>query len=84
MQTHADVLDMPIRVATSTQTCALGAAMCAAVAAGIFPTMNAAQKSMGSGFEGEYLPKPENVRKYRALYERYSKLGGFIEKELTA
>ncbi len=83
MQTHADVLDMPIRVAASTQTCALGAAMCAAVAAGIFPTMNAAQKSMGSGFEGEYLPKPENVKKYRALYERYSKLGGFIEKELT-
>ncbi len=37
MQTLADVLDMPIRVVRSEQTCALGAAMFAAVAAGIYP-----------------------------------------------
>jgi L-ribulokinase len=37
MQTLADVLDMPIKVATSDQAPALGAAIYAAVAAGIYP-----------------------------------------------
>ena len=36
MQTMADVMDMPIRIHKSEQTCAAGAAMFAATAAGIY------------------------------------------------
>jgi L-ribulokinase len=56
MQTLADVLNKPIQVASADQACALGAAMCASVAAGVHPTMEAAQKAMGSGFDAEYNP----------------------------
>ncbi len=84
MQVHADVLNMKIKVAKSDQTCALGAAMCAATAAGIYSNIEEAQQVMGSGFEAEYHPNPEKARKYAVLYEKYSKLGNFIESELTA
>ncbi len=83
MQIHADVLNMPIKIARSEQTCALGAAMCAATVAGVYENIEQAQKAMGSGFEKEYQPIPENVEKYKSLFEKYSKLGDLVEKELT-
>jgi L-ribulokinase len=82
MQIVADVLDMPIMVAASDQTCALGSAMAASVAAGIHPDIPSAQKAMGGGVEKEYKPNPERAAKYRLLYEKYKKLGKFIENEL--
>jgi len=81
MQVVADVMNMPIKVARSEQACALGSAMMAAVAAGIYATTSEAQAKMGSGIENEYHPVPENVAKYRELYEQYRKLGKFIEFE---
>ena len=83
MQVLSDVLNMNIKVARAEQACALGAAMCAATAAGIYPTVEEAQKAMGNGFEPEYRPNEENAKKYESLYKRYSKLGEFIEKEFT-
>lgn len=79
MQTLADVLNKPIQVARADQACALGAAMCAAVASGVHPTMEAAQQAMGSGFDAEYNPRPEQAATYETLYQKYLKLGGFIE-----
>jgi L-ribulokinase len=79
MQIMADVLNMSIKVARSEQTVALGAAMFAAVVAGIYTDVMQAQKAMGAGFDTEYQPDPENARKYGDLYERYGKLGDFIE-----
>lgn len=79
MQVVADVLDMPIKVARSEQACALGSAMAAAVAAGVYANTSEAQKKMGSGIETEYHPIPENVEKYKILYEKYKKFGKFIE-----
>jgi L-ribulokinase len=79
MQIVADVLNMPIKVARSEQACALGSAMAAAVAAGIYPGLAEAQKNMGSGIETEYQPIPENVEKYNKLYAKYKQLGQFIE-----
>jgi len=75
MQTMADVMNMPIKVARSEQTVALGAAMFAAVAAGVYPTIQEAQKAMGQGFETEYTPNSKNVTKYAELYKKYQKLG---------
>ena len=83
MQIVADVLDMTIKVARSEQACALGSAMAAAVVAGIYPNTFEAQKKMGGGIETEYHPIPENVEKYKKLYEKYKKFGKFIETELT-
>jgi L-ribulokinase len=79
MQIVADVLNMPIKVARSEQACALGSAMAAAVAAGVYETTTEAQQKMGGGIETEYHPIPENVEKYKTLYEQYRKLGGFVE-----
>jgi len=82
MQTLADVLNMPIKVARTEQTCAFGAAMFAAVVAGIYPKVEDAQKSMGKGFENEYFPIPANVEKYALIYHKYLKIGEFTETEL--
>lgn len=79
MQTLANVLDMPIVVAASDQTPALGAAVYAAVSAGIYPTVQEASMKMGSGFEAEYQPKAEEVQHYRELMQQYQKLADFVE-----
>ena len=79
MQTLADVLKKPIQVAQSDQACALGAAMFAAVAAGVHPSLESAQRAMGSGFDAEYHPRPEQVAVYETLYQKYVKLGSFVE-----
>jgi L-ribulokinase len=81
MQIVADVLNMPIKVASSDQTCALGSAMAASVVAGIHKDIPAAQKAMGGGFEKEYKPNPVRAKKYEAIFLKYKKLGSFIEKE---
>ncbi|MDR0393559.1 MAG: ribulokinase [Tannerella sp.] len=80
MQTLSDVLDMPIKVCKTDQACALGAAMFAATAAGIYDKVEDAQKAMGSGFDKEYVPIKENVEAYRSIYEKYKRLGEFTEQ----
>jgi len=80
MQIVSDVLNMPIKVASSDQTCALGSAMAASVVAGVHKDIPAAQDAMGRGFEKEYIPDPERAEKYEILFRKYMKLGKFIEK----
>lgn len=82
MQTLADVLNMPIKVARTEQTCAFGAAMFASVVAGVYTKVEDAQKAMGKGFEKTYYPNPANVKAYADIYQKYLKLGAFTEKEL--
>jgi L-ribulokinase len=81
MQMMADVMDMPIRIHKSEHTCALGAAMFAATAAGIFDRVQDAMEAMGQGFDAVYYPDPENVPIYKKRYEKYKKLGRFIEHQ---
>jgi L-ribulokinase len=83
MQVLADIFNMEIQVAKSEQTVALGAAMFAAVVGGVYPTVTEAQAAMGCGIETVYHPIPENVDRYLAPWERYRKIGAFIETELT-
>src|SRR5690606_32997150 len=71
MQLMADILGMPIQVHRAEQTCAIGAAMFAATASGVFPRIEEAMEAMGQGFENEYHPQ-ENVKAiYDELYAKY-------------
>ncbi len=79
MQTLSDVLQMPIKVGKSEQTCALGAAMFAAVAAGKYGKVEEAMKKMGAGFEKTYHPNMDRAEVYNHLYTRYCELGEAIE-----
>ena len=81
MQTMADVMDMPIKIHRSEQTCAAGAAMFAATAAGIYDKVEDAMKAMGRGFDKEYFPDKEKVEIYKKRYEKYQQLGKFIEQQ---
>jgi L-ribulokinase len=81
MQMMADVMDMPIRIHESEQTCALGAAMFAATAAGIYNKVEDAMNAMGQGFDAEYHPDAENVPLYKKRYELYKQWGSFIEQQ---
>jgi len=82
MQTLADVLNMPIKVAKAEQACAFGTSMFAAVVAGVYEKVEDAQAAMGMGFAQEFYPNPANVEMYKELYKDYIKLGQFTEKEL--
>jgi L-ribulokinase len=83
MQTLADVLGMPIKVAKSEQACAFGAAMFAAVVAGRYAKVEDAQEAMGQGFAFEYFPNKENNKLYQEIYKKYQALGKFTETELS-
>ena len=80
MQTLADVLGMTVKVSSSEQTCALGAAMFAATACGIYPDISKAQEAMGCGFDREYRPVPETLERYDERYREYLALCADIEK----
>jgi L-ribulokinase len=82
MQTLADVLNVPIKVAKSDQCCALGAAVCAAVAAGIHPSVEVAQRAMASSFDVTYHPRPQVAEVYGVLYQKYLRLGKFVESQV--
>lgn len=79
MQTVADVMNMPIVVAKSEQTCALGTAMAAAVVGGVHKTFGDAQKAMGAGFEKEYTPDAKRAAKYEMMFKKYLEFGLFVE-----
>lgn len=82
MQTMCDVLGKPIKVCKTDQACALGAAMFAATAAGIYKKVEDAYQVMNSGFAKEYVPNPDNTKMYASRYAEYLKLGKFTENEL--
>lgn len=82
MQTMADVLNMPIKVAKAEQACAFGTAMFASVAAGVHAKVEDAQAAMGMGFAQEYFPNAENHKLYLELYKNYQAIGKFTEENL--
>jgi L-ribulokinase len=79
MQLMADALNRTVRVSASKQTCALGAAMYAAVAAGLHPNLAAAQEQMGAGFSKTYRPDPARCALIETQYRRYLRLSAAIE-----
>jgi len=83
MQTLADVMNMPIKIHRSEQTCATGAAMFAATAAGIYDKVEDAMNAMGRGFDKEYFPDKEKAEIYARRFLKYQQLGKFIEQQTT-
>jgi L-ribulokinase len=80
MQVMADVMNMPIRIHKSEQTCALGAGMFAATAAGIYPNVEEAMITMGQGFDLEYKPDNKATSIYKKRYQKYRTIGKSIEE----
>jgi L-ribulokinase len=74
MQIYADVTGCAMHVAGSSQTCALGSAMAAAVLAGAHPNFTAAQHAMTSLRPEQYEPIPANQTVYDQLYILYREL----------
>ena len=78
MQIYADVMGRPMKVAGSEQTCALGAAIFGAVAAGKdeggFANVGEAQDAVCGIREEVYEPIPENQAVYTEMYELYREL----------
>jgi L-ribulokinase len=79
MQLLADITDMDIRIHRSEQTCALGAAMFAATAAGLHQNVESAMQAMGKGFEKTYHPDQTHKIIYQKRYHQYLKTGASIE-----
>jgi L-ribulokinase len=74
MQIYADVLGHPMLVAGSPQTPALGSAISAAVAAGVYPSFEEAQAKMTSLKEKKFEPDPKAKVVYDELYRMYREL----------
>jgi L-ribulokinase len=77
MQTCADIWNCQIDVLKSEQSCALGAAIFASVAAGVFASVSEAQKVLASPVYKSYQPKPQRVAVYAQLYAKYQALGRY-------
>ena len=75
MQTLSDVMGISIKVAKTEQAGALGAAIYASVAVGIYDTVDNAQEFMCQGFSKEYFPNQELRTIYDTLYSKYLKIG---------
>ncbi|HVT87403.1 MAG TPA: ribulokinase [Tepidisphaeraceae bacterium] len=71
MQIYADVTGCTMLLAGSSQACALGSAISAAVLAGAHKDFASAQKAMASVKNISYRPKPENQKVYDQLYGLY-------------
>jgi len=74
MQVYADVTGCTLAVAGSTQACALGAAIAAAVVAGVHRDIPAAQRAMTRPGKTRFRPDPRRRRAYNRLYGEYRRL----------
>jgi len=74
MQIYADVLNRPMCISRSKQTCALGAAIAGALAAKVYPAVEPAVESMTGIQPKVYKPIQKNTAVYRRLYEIYKSL----------
>lgn len=73
-QIKADVTGLPVRVPTSVETTATGAAILAAVGAGLNPTVGDAVKAFVEYEPDEHQPDPERRETYDESYRRYRDL----------
>ena len=78
MQIYADVTRRPLHLIGSEQGPALGAAIHAAVAAGLYDDVASASAAMGKLRRGVYAPDPARADAYDALYAEYVTLHDYF------
>ncbi|UQN08347.1 ribulokinase [Deinococcus sp. QL22] len=83
MQIYADVTGRPLSVLDVEQGPALGSAMHAAVAAGVYPDIGAAAAVMGRVQRGVYTPNPNHQAVYDRLYAEYLTLHDYFGRGLN-
>jgi L-xylulokinase len=82
-QIMADVLEIPLRVAEARETGALGAAIGAAVATGLYPNYEEAVAAM-TRVQNSYQPDTARVSHYRRRYGLYQELTGQLRSFWSA
>jgi len=70
LQIHADILKKPVHLARESEACALGSAMAAALAAGVYGDFDQAARAMVA-IETTVEPDPANAGVYDDLFARY-------------
>lgn len=80
MQIYADVLNRPIEVSKATQTGALGSAIYAAVAGGVYPSVTEAADRMAAEVERVYRPEAKAVEVYEEMFGKYKELYEYFGK----
>jgi L-ribulokinase len=78
MQEYANVLNVPVDVGQVSEGPALGAAIYAAVAAGLYAGPVEAHRNMGVTEYTHYLPDPNHRAEYEALYRRNRKFRDLV------
>jgi xylulokinase len=73
-QIKADVTGLPVRVPTSVETTATGAAILAAVGSGVHPTVASAVDAFVSYQPDEQVPDPARQQQYDDAYRHYREL----------
>jgi len=74
MQIYADAIGCTLRVASSSQACALGAAIAAAVVSGAHADFPTAQRAMVSLEKTAYRPRSHSRKVYDRLYALYRQI----------
>jgi L-ribulokinase len=82
MQIYADIIKLPVKIAGSPQSPALGAAIFGSVAAGRknggWDTIQQAAQAMGKVKEAAYEPIKENSKVYDSIFAEYEKLHDYF------
>lgn len=81
MQIYSDVLNREISVAGTSQAGALGSAIYAAVASGVYKSVKDAAAKLSKPHAKVYKPNPENAKIYDTLYSEYKTLHDYFGKE---
>lgn len=81
MQMLSDVLQLPIYISGTSQGGAVGSAIYAAAAAGVYASLDEAAEAMGSIKEQHFEPNKEIYPLYEAVYNEYLRLHDYFGKE---
>ena len=80
MQICADVLNMEIQIAETDECCALGGAIFAAVASGVFANVAEASAVMAAKTGKSYIPDKAASEVYAGLYQKYLACADAVEE----